>query len=825
MANTQLTRIVAPNINEVDYAEKMQSVFNNINENFAKIASLPFIQGVQGDSYQLVEKPIWQKNGADINDAKLTEDGAVLLGSIFNKHLSGNYESLSKDLTFKDVKKGGKTNKYLKDLTIRINGKDVNPIDFYYIDENGDIANNILYFYAVINDSGKEEEKQLGQYYYFIDARLKFLGDLYYGTDKSILSSFTDYTGFYQYKPASKTEDERYDKISILPSLYYDQYKNDICWKFNGNESGVSAIGVKGMDGKDSSFQIVHVTLNENQTISNTTSGEVDGVYRFNTLNTTTTWEKDTTEISSKVAEGNAIISIEYSKKTTSKEDPDKESIYIAYGQIKFEENNGNKTAYAYWNRDTVLDKVMNYSKINSYFYNMRPGSSIPVNAPKHIAVPAVTNSETNSGSTDIPAHTISNDINNSAALKFQYTKQGFTGPDSSQVELPSYSGSADHKAIFENYNVEIKKGDLDIPKGKIRIGTTDGLGTITKTGSVVGINYTPVVTGGTSCAIQLNVGGTTYDSAIASIDVRGSRHSIGYPIGTVTVKPKLKVDGSLTVTNTASLSGGAEVSGNILFKNTGNIKVEPVKQITGGGCPSGAGHFWRGKENAFILHDGYNSDDIFYPVVTVKATNNGAYYSMGAWMDNFILEYIPEAVHDKIKKPDTVKNNLVKSIKFNHDSTGINLEVSGKATINNGAIINNGATINGNLDVIGSIRLNPYSKGFYTERKPNTDEGGVDKVRTILGSGMIYGTDKNIGWTISPSVPDGTLIICTGGNVGKWNKGPDYDENDGKKQNYFSFGNGWKAFGGGLFIVLSENRKKKLYCVASSYYGQGFIG
>ena len=564
MANTQLTRIVAPNINEVDYAAKLQDVFNNINENFAKIASLPFIQGVQGDSYQLVEKPIWQKNGTGIDNVILTEDGALLLESIFKT-------SFSVGTTFNKVR----TN--LSELTISINGKDVNPIDFFK-DSEGNITNNILYFYAVINDSGEEEEKQLGQYYYFVDARLKVLGDVYYGTDKSILSSFTDYTGFYQYKP----ETEKYDKISILPSLYYDQYKDDICWKFNGNESGVSAIGVKGMDGKDSSFQIVHVTLDKNQTISNTTSGEVDGVYRFNTLNTTTTWEKDTKDISLKVAEGNAIISIEYK---------DGESIYMAYGEIKFEENNGNKTAYAYWNLDTVLDKVMDYSKINSYFYNMRPGSSIPVNAPKHIAVPAITGSN----DTDIiPAHTISNDINNSAALKFQYTKQGFTGPDSSQVELPSDSGDATHKAIFENYNVEIKKGDLDIPKGEIRIGTTDGLdtikigktdgvgtikigktsglGTITNTGKTVSINYTPVGTDGTSCAIQLNTGGTNYKDAIASIEVRGrqwikttGRLKIPMKEGTVTVKPNLEVSESATI------GGTLTANGKIYFKNNGN--------------------------------------------------------------------------------------------------------------------------------------------------------------------------------------------------------------------------------------------------------------
>ncbi len=536
MANTQLTRIVAPNINEVDYAKKMQDVFNNINENFAKIASLPFIQGVQGDSYQLVEKPIWQKNGSDINNATLTEDGALLLGSIFNK-------SFSVGSTFRKIK-----SEYLKGLTIN----DVNPIDFFK-DPEGNITNNILYFYAVINDSGDEEEKQLGQYYYFVDARLKVLGDVYYGTDKSILSSFTDYTGFYQYKPETK----KYDKISILPSLYYDQYKDDICWKFNGNESGVSAIGVKGMDGKDSSFQIVHVTLTDTSTgttdqgISNTTSGEVDGVFNFNKTNKNPIWSDDT----SNVVEGNAIISITYNSNM----------VYLAYGEIKCE---GEKKI-AYWNLDTVIDKL-NYGKITSYFYNMRPGSNLPVNAPKYIAVPALTNSD--SGSTDIPAHTISNDINNSAALKFQYTKQGFTGPDSSQVELPSDSGSADHKAIFDNYNVEIKKGDLDIPKGKIRIGTTDG----------VGIIYTPTKSYG-SYSIQLNAGGTTYNDAAASIKAEWSG-TVG--IGLVKVRPKLEVSGNcyiskdLTVNGKADLVSGATISNGATIN--GDAKLNNGLTVTG---------------------------------------------------------------------------------------------------------------------------------------------------------------------------------------------------------------------------------------------------
>ena len=545
MANTQLTRIVAPNINEVEYEAKMQAVFDNINENFAKIASLPFIQGVQGDSYQLVEKPIWD------NNAKLTKDGALLLGSIFKT-------SFSVGTSFSELKYGGKTNKYLKDLSISINGNDVNPIDFFK-DSEGNITNNILYFYAVINDSGEEEEKQLGQYYYFVDARLKVLGDVYYGADKSILSSFTDYTGFYQYKP----ETEKYDKISILPSLYYDQYKDDICWKFNGNESGVSAIGVKGMDGKDSSFQIVHVTLTGKQTISNTTSGTVKGVFKFNKTNTEPIWNTNSTDISNLV-EGNAIISIT---------DISSNTVYLAYGEIKKEKVDEKDEIVAYWNRDTVIDKLA-YGTINSYFYDMRNVDSIPVNTPRYIAIPAITGSSAAS----VSAHTISNTVKDPADLKFQYAPEVFTDPDSSQVKLPDdsadESGNIKRKAIFENYNVEIKKGDLDIPVGEIRIGTTDGLGTITNTGNIVKIGYTTNNTDSSSYAIQLNAGKTNYNDAKAALAVR---YSGGVGMGIVDVKPKLNVSGDcyiskeLTVTKKASLNSDVNVNGKIYFKNNGN--------------------------------------------------------------------------------------------------------------------------------------------------------------------------------------------------------------------------------------------------------------
>ena len=155
MANyTQLTRIVAPDINEVDYATRMQGVFDTINENFKKIASLPFLQGVQGDSYTLIEKPIWVLSD---NTYKISEDGALLLNGIFNPETS-----ITKDDYLSDVKtKVGNI----------LNG--VSPLDFFF--DNGELVHNTLYFYQTIDDTGEPVEgtQELGQYYYFIDGRLK----------------------------------------------------------------------------------------------------------------------------------------------------------------------------------------------------------------------------------------------------------------------------------------------------------------------------------------------------------------------------------------------------------------------------------------------------------------------------------------------------------------------------------------------------------------------------------------------------------------------------------------------------------------------------
>ena len=75
---------------------------------------------------------------------------------------------------------------------------------------------------------------------------------------QALLPGFVDYSGFYQY--VNDEQGERFEKMSILPSLYYDEKNNDICWMFNGQETGISAVGVSGSNGVSATLEIVGVT-------------------------------------------------------------------------------------------------------------------------------------------------------------------------------------------------------------------------------------------------------------------------------------------------------------------------------------------------------------------------------------------------------------------------------------------------------------------------------------------------------------------------------------------------------------------------------------
>ena len=238
MANSQLAKVTAPNITEVDFAAKLQECFETINENFKKIASLPFLQGAQGDSFRTIQYLIFDEHG------NITQKGALLLNSIFGI-------SCAEGESFDTVKKQVDA----KAPTISA----ISAIDS--LRNNSDFVNNILYFYGVVDEVGEVTVEYTGQYYYFIDKRTISLAGFQSNTDiQALLPGFVDYSGFYQY--VNDEQGERFEKMSILPSLYYDEKNNDICWMFNGQETGISAVGVSGSNGVSATLEIVGVTGN-----------------------------------------------------------------------------------------------------------------------------------------------------------------------------------------------------------------------------------------------------------------------------------------------------------------------------------------------------------------------------------------------------------------------------------------------------------------------------------------------------------------------------------------------------------------------------------
>ena len=595
LKQSQLARIVVPAITDAEYSKSLADAFDKINDNFKKIASLPFLQGVQGDSYQLEEYPIWEKDKTE--NWILTEDGKILLDSIFGIDTTEGGDSFDNVRTCIGEELSG-----------------VSPIDFF---KNGnDIVNNSLYFYVIKDDTDNIIEKQLGQYYYFVDCRLKEVGNIYNSENSgSVLGVFNDYTGFYQYKYDPENTNGQYIKVEILPTIYYDQNKNDICWKFNGNETGISAIGIKGADGKDADLSIVKVDLNNESGVysSSPTSGKVVGILNTSANNSETTqWITDVTYFKT----GKALI---YMSGNIPIENPEENPINPLSGETETTETTINDFTYgeivkqndeyiAYWEPNCVFSKMLINNAFAKYFYNMGT-VSYTNNAPYFLAIPSIQNRDSSTEEAKQHAHIIKgydgNKDNNIESLNIFHSDNAFDEVGNQQINATESSGN---KILnIKNYNVNISKaltvnGKI-LGRSGLQISGTAELGgnlTVAGTLGVTGIignvtfdNDLTVkgalgVTGAATFDNDLTVKGTlgvtgagTFDS---SLNVGGTT----ILNGTTVINNKLNVITN-SFSNEAILTrGGATIQGDVHIKqntavtSTGALVVD--KKITGKG-------------------------------------------------------------------------------------------------------------------------------------------------------------------------------------------------------------------------------------------------
>ena len=265
IANYILTTITAPSLADVKYAENIETVFNNINDNFNKLSSTPFLQGADGKSFEHYEVKVYDKD-QDKNKKKdkgLTKYGAALLNAVFGDILE--QKGVDKIIfTEGDVK--DKIHKNIEKVPDKCGVKAINNI--YNIDG---LLDETIYGYGIKNDAGefKESTIVITSPVQLIDSRLACLSNLettddglYYFRDTScMLKCITEKV---------KVNEEykiniRFVKMYLVATIYYDNDNDQWSWVINGKETHISATGKKGDDGTSANAWVVKTSTKKDR--------------------------------------------------------------------------------------------------------------------------------------------------------------------------------------------------------------------------------------------------------------------------------------------------------------------------------------------------------------------------------------------------------------------------------------------------------------------------------------------------------------------------------------------------------------------------------
>ena len=221
--NNFLARITAPELGSATFATDLREVFSNIDDNFKKIVSAPYLEGQEGNSVEAYDMPI-------VEDGELTEFGAAMVREILGDPDITSIADIDSDSRYDSV--GQAQHKIYDYLLSNPTMKVLRTID----PDIGDVDKWIC----------------SAEYYCFIDLRVEDLGNCGY---PSTQTTFIDYSClvFAEWNG----EQWVFTKGNMMPTLYYSADQGCFCWKVNGMETGIRAQGVKGDDGRPPKAAVV----------------------------------------------------------------------------------------------------------------------------------------------------------------------------------------------------------------------------------------------------------------------------------------------------------------------------------------------------------------------------------------------------------------------------------------------------------------------------------------------------------------------------------------------------------------------------------------
>lgn len=251
----QLASIIAPNLDASNYAHQLNQVFTNIDNNFTKLANHDFIKGERGDSVKIQEVELISSTTNntvenEYNIDGLTEFGELLLNSIKNNFI---------------------TDSNILDINIDENTK------LTWLDNFKSNPGKLYMIYDATTSSIDEDKAYSSLYYTFLDGR--YVNSTIGKLDPSNYQDVSDMSCIAIYDKDLNNSTGGFKIISnAFPTIYYEDGIG-LCWKVNGNNTGIPVQGIKGKDGVDSAIYIVSAKLTVNSVNSGLAEGPVTGIF------------------------------------------------------------------------------------------------------------------------------------------------------------------------------------------------------------------------------------------------------------------------------------------------------------------------------------------------------------------------------------------------------------------------------------------------------------------------------------------------------------------------------------------------------------------
>lgn len=257
--------ITAPELNSTEYANNLKGVFDNINDNFVTLANRDFVKGERGSSVEIVEYDIFDNT---LEEPNYTEYGNLLINAIKNRpgYSKNNEYITSNDVTVSLFDNLGSKAGKLK-MICNITSED--GVNFSYLPVSS-------------------------LYYVFLDGR--FANDKINKMDESVFTDIEDLSCvlIYNVNENGKGYFEVLD--NAFPTIYYEK-EVGLCWKLNGNNTGIPVKGPQGKAGENAKLYIVKSDKEINQSTSNTFEIEITHIFDTNGFTAINDYIKNNTDI------------------------------------------------------------------------------------------------------------------------------------------------------------------------------------------------------------------------------------------------------------------------------------------------------------------------------------------------------------------------------------------------------------------------------------------------------------------------------------------------------------------------------------------------